>query len=263
MIALVFLQSVSQATKLVNLLCHLDVFDTIYHAENEQDCSALLQQNPNALSFLPVGFASLCPPSSCWVAVGETTSDALTAFHYSAQGFIHAPFDEKQLECVIQRLTLHCEKAHHRRQYQRLVKGLCIQYGVNEHALLATLRRQHALIKAPGIVSVKAQDGWCCLQPQDIKWIEACGDYMEIHTLDRRLLVRSTLCQLMQKLGHEYYIRCNRSVAVNLDFVDKIDKVGSQLHVILDDGQRFKMSRRYQTPQWHPTKAASMLAELQ
>ena len=101
MIALVFLQSVSQATKLVNLLCHLDVFDTIYHAENEQDCSALLQRNPNALSFLTVGFASLCPPSSCWVAVGETTSDALTAFHYSAQGFIHAPFDEKQLECVI------------------------------------------------------------------------------------------------------------------------------------------------------------------
>ena len=81
-----------------------------------------------------------------------------------------------------------------------LVKGLCEQYGVSEPALLATLRQQLNKSVQPNVVGIRAENGWCCLNPAEIKWIEAAGDYMCVQTLSESYVVRTTLCELLKRL---------------------------------------------------------------
>lgn len=79
----------------------------------------------------------------------------------------------------------------------------------------------------------------------DIDWLEAAGNYVNVHLKGRELLMRRTLAALLQDLGSAF-VRTHRSAAVALDRVQGIrarDK--GDATVILVGGAEVPCSRQY------------------
>lgn len=245
MIALVFLQSIAHQKQLIALLHRLNIFSSIYEAQSAGHCLALAEKHPDSIGFYSVAKSSRNLASRYWIAVGEKDSEALMAFDHNASGFIASPFDGLQIEnaiaCVEQKYICYERTS----QFQQLVNGLCKQYGVSELALLAKLRRQLDQTKRPGMVGVRSEKGWCCLNPINVKWIEAAGDYMCIQTLNENIIVRATLNDLLKRFDDQRFKRCNRSVAVNEEHVTKLEQRLNQQHAIMSDGATFKITHKY------------------
>lgn len=250
MIALVFLQSLSQQQALVDILRKINIFSQIFEAESTGHCLALAEKHPNSIGFYSVAQSSRNLASRYWIAVGEKDHEALLAFQHNASSFVIHPFDDEQVAQAIYRVQ---DKYHYYErgyQFNLLIEGLCKQYGVTESALLATLRRQLSQHKEPSVVGIRSENGWCCLDPAEIKWIEAAGDYMCVQTLSENIVVRTTLCDLLKRLGEQHFKRCNRSVAVNAKHVAHLEQKYNQQRVIMQGGEAFKITHKYYYQFW-------------
>jgi DNA-binding LytR/AlgR family response regulator len=251
MISLIFLQSASQQESLCKILKQLNVFSHVFGAESVGHCLALAEKYPQSVGFYSVSKSSRNLATKYWLAVGENDEEALLAFSHNASGFVTLPIDENQLLRAIDYVKNKYHFFERDFQFNLMVKGLCEQHGVSEPALLATLRRQLSKCARPNIVGIRADDGWCCLDPSDIKWIEAAGDYMCIYTLSESYVVRTTLCELLKRLGERHFKRCNRSVAVNAKYVAHVEQRLNQQRVVMQGGETFKITHKYFYQFWH------------
>jgi two-component system LytT family response regulator len=80
----------------------------------------------------------------------------------------------------------------------------------------------------------------------DIRWIEAQGDYILVHTLQRNLLTRMTLTHALEQLNAAKFVRIHKSCVVNVDYVRRLKPTtawGRPLE--LDDGTSLNISRSY------------------
>lgn len=251
MIALVFLQSVSMQNALCSMLEKLGVFSHVFEAESVGHCLALAEKHPQSIGFYSVSQSSRNLASRYWLAVGHKDEEALLAFAHNASGFVKSPFEASQILCAIEHVKTKYHLYERDSQFNSLVKGLCDQYGVSEPALLATLRQQLNRCTQPHVVGIRSENGWCCLNPADIKWIEAAGDYMCVQTLSESYIVRTTLCELLKRLGEQHFKRCNRSVAVNKKYVAHLEQKLNQQRVVMQGGEAFKITHKYYYQFWH------------
>jgi DNA-binding LytR/AlgR family response regulator len=65
---------------------------------------------------------------------------------------------------------------------------------------------------------------------QDILWIEALGDYVTIHTAEKKYTLHITLKALEKKLSPERFIRVHRSFIVQLEHINTIDDSVISIH---------------------------------
>lgn len=80
----------------------------------------------------------------------------------------------------------------------------------------------------------------------EITFIAAAGDYVEVHTGDRTYLERNTLQSLQQSLGSDRFLRVHRSKLVNAAHVRSVKPLTKgryRLH--LEDGSAVESSRGY------------------
>lgn len=80
----------------------------------------------------------------------------------------------------------------------------------------------------------------------DIRWIEAQGDYIRVHTVQRNLLTRMTLTHALEQLKSPKFVRIHKSCVVNVEFVRRLKPTtawGRPLE--LDDGTTLNISRSY------------------
>ncbi|MDG2344369.1 MAG: LytTR family DNA-binding domain-containing protein [Flavobacteriales bacterium] len=68
---------------------------------------------------------------------------------------------------------------------------------------------------------------------KDIIWVEALGNYMQIHTTDDKFTILSTMKDIASKLPSNGFIRIQRSFIVRLDKIKSIE----DNYVVLDDKQ--------------------------
>ena len=202
MISLVFLQSASTQDSLCKILRQLNLFSHVFGAESVGHCLALAEKYPQSIGFYSVSKSCRNLASKYWLAVGDKDEEALLAFSHNASGFIKTPFEEDQLVRAIGYVKNKFGYFERDFQFNTMVQGLCKQYGVSRPALLATLRQQLSKSSNPDVVGVRTENGWCCLNPTDIKWIEAAGDYMCVQTLSESYVVRTTMCELILSLIH-------------------------------------------------------------
>lgn len=57
----------------------------------------------------------------------------------------------------------------------------------------------------------------------ELKWLRAERNYVELHCDDKMLLTRSTLRELLEKLPASQFIQVHRSFAVNIDHINAIE----------------------------------------
>ncbi len=57
----------------------------------------------------------------------------------------------------------------------------------------------------------------------DIHWIKAEGNYLELHLVNRKELIRATLGSFLERLNRNNFFRTHKSYAVNLDHLTKFE----------------------------------------
>lgn len=82
-----------------------------------------------------------------------------------------------------------------------------------------------------------------------IKWIKSDAAYLEIHTLDKRHIVTSTLNKMTTELDPDQFRRIHKSTIVNLKMIAEFrSRFNGDYDVILKDGTELRLSRNYAKP---------------
>ena len=63
----------------------------------------------------------------------------------------------------------------------------------------------------------------------EIKYLKSDGNYIEIHSVDRNHLVRSSLKDLLGRLDGDNYLQIHKSYAINTDYLDSLDYTSAQI----------------------------------
>lgn len=84
------------------------------------------------------------------------------------------------------------------------------------------------------------------LDPAEILWLEAAGNYVELHTASATHLARGALASFEAKLAPRGFVRVHRSRLVNRARLSAFKPTPSgDLELTLDDGRTLAASRRY------------------
>lgn len=82
------------------------------------------------------------------------------------------------------------------------------------------------------------------IEPAAIRWIEADGDYVRVHTEARTLRVRTTMRAIQTRLPAAKFVRIHRSTLVNLAFVRELQPYfHGDYMAILRDGTELRVPR--------------------
>jgi two-component system LytT family response regulator len=179
------------------------------------------------------------------VFVTAYDAHALRAFEAHALDYLLKPIDDDRfahtLERVRRRIREHRESGVARRlvalldDYQRPEPA-----PVAEALELATssLRDGRLLVRDHGRVVV--------VDVNEIDWIEAEGDYVRLHVSGRSHRLRETMAAVERTLDARKFVRVHRSTIVNSAKIRSLEPCSSREYdVILHDGTRLKLSRRY------------------
>ena len=80
----------------------------------------------------------------------------------------------------------------------------------------------------------------------DIGWIEASGNYANLHQQDAVFPVRASMRELEERLDPRRFARVHRSYIVNLDRIREIEPTdGGDHRIRMQDGATIRFSRRY------------------
>ena len=115
--------------------------------------------------------------------------------------------------------------------------------------LSAALRKAAGTSRAPTpLPRLEIRDGarrtW--LDPAEILWAEAAGNYVELHLPGRTMLRRQTLSALERELADMHFVRIHRSRLVNARHVSGTETNDSgDFTVTLRDGRQIAGSRRW------------------
>lgn len=84
------------------------------------------------------------------------------------------------------------------------------------------------------------------LRAREIEWIEACGNYVFLHTGSDRHLYRETMASLEARLDPKVFVRIHRSTIINVNAVDSLEPIyAGDYEIHLKRGQLVRMSRNY------------------
>jgi two-component system LytT family response regulator len=118
-------------------------------------------------------------------------------------------------------------------------------------------RRLHAWVGGlekgqPGVtaraakLTVRIGNRLILIAPADIDWIEASGDYAQLHVGKKTWLMRESMSALDAKLVPLGFTRIHRSTIVNTDRVVELRALDDgEYTVLLRDGTSLKLSRSY------------------
>jgi two-component system, LytTR family, response regulator len=104
--------------------------------------------------------------------------------------------------------------------------------------LTRTVRRDRLVIRADG--------RYVMLRPREIEYIEAAGNYLQVHCAGKTFTVRETMSALESRLDSQRFVRIHRSTLINVDFVVELQATfHGEYTITLRGGQRVTLSRTY------------------
>lgn len=84
------------------------------------------------------------------------------------------------------------------------------------------------------------------IRVQEIEWLEACGNYVNLHLAGRAYPYRGTMKSLESKLDSSQFLRVHRSYMVNYGHIASIEPLESgDAKIQLRQNQELPFSRRY------------------
>lgn len=175
----------------------------------------------------------LPPPLPTVVFVTAWDRYALQAFDAHAVDYLLKPVERQRFRRALARTRQAVESGRPGDSSARLAELV---------ALLAPSggARRRFMVKAGGKIRL--------IRAEEIRWIEAAGNYARLHTSDGRHSIRETMQSLEQQLDPAQFLRIHRSYIVNLDEVREIQHwVKGDLMVMLRAGGTLPLSRAYRS----------------
>lgn len=189
--------------------------------------AAVRQHQPDIL-FLDVqmpgmnGFEVLraLEPDRLPVVIFVTAFDefALAAFEAQAIDYLLKPFGEERVQQALDRA-------------EAFLRGAATQKKLREQFT----RLVHATTTrvSPPLLFVKRDDRVLILQPREVDWIEAYGDYVKVHAGTESHLMRSTVSDLERRLKPEGFARIHRSRLVNVSRIKELRALSRGISIVL------------------------------
>lgn len=156
---------------------------------------------------------------------------ALRAFEVHAIDYLLKPFDEERLQRTLDRARKIVQEPDVGHFDERMRK------------LLEDFRSEPKFIKR---IPVKNAGRTIYLHVDEIDWISAAGNYLELHIGRKTHLIRERLSVLEGKIDPEKFVRIHRSTVLNVERVKEVHPLfnGDQI-VILQDGTDLTISRKF------------------
>jgi len=156
---------------------------------------------------------------------------AIQAFEAHALDYLLKPFDFERFERTLSRAR------------QQIVAS---RNGELSEKLLAMLQSRKSEPKFLDRLAIKSRGRVIFLKTDEITWIEAAGNYLELHTGKESHLIREPISDFEQRLNPERFIRIHRSCIVNVECIKELQPgFGGEYLVVMNDGQQLTASRGY------------------
>jgi two-component system LytT family response regulator len=167
---------------------------------------------------------------------------ALDAFDAGAVDYLLKPYSRERFRTAVERVT---ERARQAAASDAAPGRSPDAYADRLAALLQEARSTEA--EAPlDRLYVRHGKKIVPVAADDIRWIEAAGDYAKLHTTGDTHLCSMGLGDLAERLDGDRFARVHRSHIVALDAIDHLRSDGSGGYVaMLDDGTTVRVSRSY------------------
>ncbi len=162
---------------------------------------------------------------------------AVRAFEVHALDYLLKPFDRERFEAAIERAKTHLREM----RSSSNVGGAGIDKKILD--LLEELRAEKRYVER---LVVKDAGRVFFLETDDIDWVEAEGNYINVHTAKKSHLLRDTISGLEAQLDPRKFVRIHRSAIVNIGRIKELQPwTHGEYHVILRDGTQLTLSRNY------------------
>lgn len=209
-------------------------------AEGQAAVAAIRKEKPD-LVFLDIqmpeldgfGILEAIGTESAPVIVFVTAHDqfALKAFEVHAVDYLLKPFDRERFQTALR----HALGQVKNREGDLVARRLS--------AVIAELK---APAKAADRLAIKSNGRIFFVKVDDINWLDAAHNYVELHVGKESHLLRQTVEAIEARLPAEKFVRISRSVIVNTERVKQLQPLfHGEYAVILADGTRLTLSRRY------------------
>jgi DNA-binding LytR/AlgR family response regulator len=84
------------------------------------------------------------------------------------------------------------------------------------------------------------------LAAREIEWLQASGNYVNLHVRGRDYPLRATMAGIETRLDAQHFVRVHRSYVVNLEFLSEIEPLDTgDARLVMRDGMKVPCSRRY------------------
>jgi two-component system, LytTR family, response regulator len=161
------------------------------------------------------------------VFVTAFDAHALRAFEAHALDYLLKPIDDERFAAAVARAR--------RRVLERRAGAMAGELA----SALAELRRG-----GPQPIAVRDRGRVLLLDPREIDWLEAEGDYVRLHVGDRAHLHRATMASMEELLDPRRFARVHRSAIVNVARVRALRPRGDREYtVVLHGGAEIPLSR--------------------
>lgn len=183
------------------------------------------------------------------VFVSGYSEYALDAFELNAIDYILKPVNLGRLQKTMERIRTRLTPKQVTSEKFRLLKALGATSGLpiseledwleNSQAPLPSTFRHELVIKNSNSEKV-------FVPVHKIRWIDAAGDYMCIHTKEENYIVRITMKKLESELDSKMFCRIHKSTLVNIHCVKSIQTLrNNESSLDLGDHIKLKVSRNY------------------
>lgn len=209
-------------------------------ADGRQALTAIEEHHPELL-FLDIempelnGFEVLqeirVAPMPAVVFVTAYDKYAIQAFEAHALDYLLKPFDLERFERTLERARKQIAASRN---------------GQLSEKLLAMLESRKSQPKFLDRLAIKSRGRVIFLRTDEITWVEAAGNYLELHTGKESHLIREPISDFEQRLNPERFIRIHRSCIVNVECIKELQPgFGGEYLVVMNDGQQLTASRGY------------------
>jgi two-component system LytT family response regulator len=223
--------------RLRSLLSKEKEIEIIGEAGDGKSAVALIDKEKPDLVFLDVqmpelnGFEVLQNLSHQPNVVFVTAHDefALKAFDVHAVDYLLKPFDKERFQTALKRVL---EKVRSK--------------ALEAEKISAVLNEVKPPSKPVERLMVKTEGRVLLIKTEDLDWVEAADNYVNLHVGNEAHLMRETMSSLEGKLPPEKFMRISRSSIVNLERIKELQPMfHGEYVVILKNGTKLTLSRTY------------------
>lgn len=159
---------------------------------------------------------------------------AIRAFEVNALDYLLKPIEPSRFQKTLSRVRDQLSKSSDTKKMS---------------ALLGLLENPDSVFKKDSYlerVVIKENDRVLMVPVNDIDWIAAQGNYVQIHTRSKTHLLRETMDGMERKLDPANFVRLRRSTIVNADRIKELKPLfNGEYAVFLKNGVELTSSRRY------------------